>query len=247
MQVILPKLHRGGDTGDNAAFPLRGLRFIDRAEQQHGEDRADGAKTHKTEAVRLGVFIASNGRNADTERHDERYGHRSRRHAAGVERDGENARLRQKCCGKDDGIEYDEHCAQGNGKQDTHHAQHQEKADADRNRQDQNLGVDLRHVACEHLKVRLGHRDGNAEGEADDQDKSQLARFCHFRAHVVTDAAHRHVSAQCEQSHAEDQHGCCQNEREHQSRVDRHEHKADCHDDQADGQDGSGGFFQFFK
>ena len=246
MQIVLAELYRGGDAGDGAAFALRGLRFVDRTEQQHRKDRPDRAQTDEAEAVRLGIFVASNGRNADAECHDERHGHRPRCHAAGVERDGEDALIRQKRRGKDDGVKYDQHRAQRDRKENAHHAQHQKEADADRNSQNQHRRVNLRHVACEHLQIGLRHCDGNAEGEAHGQDERQLARFRQLGAHVVADAAHRHVRAQREEPHTEDQHGCGDHERKHQSRIYRHEHKADRHNDQADGQDGGGGFFQLF-
>ena len=56
MQIVLAELHRGGDAGDGAAFALRGLRFVDRTEQQHRKDRPDRAEADKAKAVRLGVF-----------------------------------------------------------------------------------------------------------------------------------------------------------------------------------------------
>ena len=246
MKVRKAQVHRrfkAADDHRNVRLRVRGVNCAKQHDRKHRPDRAQG---NEAEAVRLGIFVASNGRNADAECHDERHGHRPRCHAAGVERDGEDTLIRQKRRGKDDGVKYDQHRAQRDRKENAHHAQHQKEADADRNGQDQHRCVDLRHVAREHLQIRLRHRDGDAEGEAHGQDERQLARFRQLGAHVVADAAHRHVRAQREEPHAENQHGRGDHEREHQSRVYRHEHKADRHNDQADGQDGGGGFFQLF-
>ena len=62
---------------------------VKKPENEHREDRPDGAERHETKAVGLRAAVASDVRYAETEREDERHGHGSGRHAAGVEGDAE--------------------------------------------------------------------------------------------------------------------------------------------------------------
>ena len=247
MQVVPAQRDRIGDGGGSLAFRLCGLRLIDRAQQQHRRDRPDGAQADKAERVRLRVFVRTNGRNAHAERHDKRHGHRAGRHAAGVKRDGENALIGQKRGQKHQRIEHDQQQPQRNAEQNAHHAEHQEDAHADGDSQNEDRLIDLRHVGRQHLQIGLGHRNGDAQQEADDQDQPELPRFCQLRAHVVADPAHGHLCAEREKPHAQNEHGCRQHEREHQSCIHRHEHEADRQHDQTDRQNGGRSLLQFFQ
>ena len=146
----------------------RGVRLglIDRAEQQHRRDRPDRAQRHKTEAVGLGVLVASDGRDAHSERHDERNRHRPGRHAAGVERDGEDRPVREKRAEKHERVEHDQQRPQRDAEQNTRHADHEEQTHADGHREHEGGFVDGGDVRREYLQIRFGDGDGRAEGKA---------------------------------------------------------------------------------
>ena len=239
---IVPAQRDGiGDGGGRLALRLRGLRLVDRAQQQNRRDRSDGAQADEAERVRLRVLVGTDRGHADTQRHDERHGHRPGRHAAGIERDGQNALVGQKRREKHQRVEHDQQQPQRDAEQNAHHAEHQEDPDAHRDRQDQDGLIDLRHVGRQHLQIRLRHRDGDAQQKADHQNQPQLARFGQLGADVIADLAHGHLRAQRKQAHAEDQQRRRQDEGKHQARIDRHEHKADGQHDQADRQHGGRG------
>ena len=185
----------------------RGVRLglIDRAEQQHRRDRPDRAQRHKTEAVGLGVLVASDGRDAYSERHDERNRHRPGRHAAGVERDGEDRPVREKRAEKHERVEHDQQRPQRDAEQNTRHADHEEQTHADGHREHEGGFVDGGDVRREYLQIRFGDGDGRAEDKAQREDEPQAARLRHLRANEVADAAHGHVRPEGEQSHSDDQ------------------------------------------
>ncbi len=131
-----PEHNRGGAASRRARLSaaLRGAgRFEHRDSSSSTAIRSARSSTdrHEAEAVRLGVFVASDGRHADAERHDERHGHRPRRHAAGVERD-------RRACSRSDhkrrpqrsmAIKAQQQpCAARSRTENAHHAQHQKAA-----------------------------------------------------------------------------------------------------------------------
>ena len=73
----------GGET--TRQFHTRVMDAVYRiAQQQNGQDGADRTEGHEAEAVVRRVAVASRCGDSDTERHDKRHRHRSRRNAAGV-------------------------------------------------------------------------------------------------------------------------------------------------------------------
>ena len=175
MQIVAAKQDRIGDRSDRLRLGLRGLRPVDRAQQQNRSDRPDGAQADKAERVRLGIFIGTDGRNTDAERHDKRHRHRPRRYAAGVKRHGEDPLIGQERRQEHQHVKHDQQQPQRDAEQDTHHAQHEKDPDADGDRQNKDRLVDIRHVRGQHLQIRLRHGDGNAEQEAHRKDQPKLA------------------------------------------------------------------------
>ena len=55
------------------------------AEDQDRQDRADRTEGDQAEAVGRGMAVTSDGRDTDTERHNEWHRHRAGRHSAGIE------------------------------------------------------------------------------------------------------------------------------------------------------------------
>ena len=86
-KICAAQLHRSFKAADHHIDIRLRVRGIDCAQQHHRHYRSDRAQSNQTEAVCLGVFVASDGRNADAQRHDKRHRHRSCRHAAGIKRD----------------------------------------------------------------------------------------------------------------------------------------------------------------
>ena len=117
VQIVPAQCNGIGDGGGSFRLRLRGLRLVDRAQQQHRRDRPNGTQTDKAERVRLRVFVGTDRRHADAERHDERHGHRPGRHAAGIERDGEKLRRDKERQKKHDGVASDKQRRQRDRKQ----------------------------------------------------------------------------------------------------------------------------------
>ena len=87
-EIIPADLHRGGHAAQvgSGGLPLPGA--VEKAENHHRQDGADGAERHQAEAVGLGVLIASYGGNAHAQGHDERHGHGPGGDAAGIKSNG---------------------------------------------------------------------------------------------------------------------------------------------------------------
>ena len=122
---------RRADHGRARVGYLRELRnagavAVKEPENEHREDRPDGAERHETKAVGLRAAVASDVRYAETEREDERHGHRSGRHAAGVERDGEKVLIRKRREREYDRVAHEQHPAQADTVKDAHHAKRHE-------------------------------------------------------------------------------------------------------------------------
>ena len=58
--------------------------LVQKSQQQHRDDRSDGAQCHQAKAVAACLLVAADGADAHTQRHDERYGHGAGSDAAGV-------------------------------------------------------------------------------------------------------------------------------------------------------------------
>ena len=223
------------------------MRLVDKVKDQDRENRADGTEADQTEAVRLGVLIASDGGYADAESHDKGNCHRAGGHTAGIKGNGENTLVGEKRSDEYDRIENQQHPAQRDGEENSHHAQQQKETDADGYRKDQNHGIDFRHISGQNLQVWFGDRDGNAESEADGQDQPQLAGFRQLGSHVVADAAHGHLRAERKESHSQDQHGGGQHKGQDESCIHGNQEEADRKHDQTDRKNGSTGFSQLFQ
>ena len=222
-----------------------GVFRVQEAQQQHRQNGADGAQRHQTEAVGLGLFVASDGGNAHAQRHDEGHRHGAGGHAAGVKGHGQEVRVGQGGQNKHDGIEDQQQRPQGDTQQDTQHADGQEDAHAHGHREDQHGLVDARHVLGQDLQVRLGNGNDHAQNEGQHQNEPQAAGFGHLRAHQIAHLGHGQLRAQREQAHAQNQHDRAHQKGQHQSAAHGNEEETQHRHDQGDGQYGIHRFLQF--
>ena len=85
------------------------------------------------------------------------------------------------------------------------HQQEQPNAEADRNNQHRTAD-DSGYLRCQHLQIRLRHRDEDAHEEADGQQCRDFARAGQSRADMLAHRSHCHIRAKIEQRHPDDQH-----------------------------------------
>ena len=145
--------------------------FIDKAQNQNRENRADGAKGNQTEGVHLGVFVASDGGNADTEGADEGNGHGAGRYAAGVKGNGQVIGIREKRKQENDDIKRHKEPSQRNPEKNAQHAYHKEKSYADGDGKNEDERIDVGHVCCKHLQIGFCNGDGDTQKKAYDQNE----------------------------------------------------------------------------
>ena len=191
MQIVLAELYRGGDAGDGAAFAPARAAFC-RSHPSSSTERI-GPIEHRPTRPKLSalrVFVASDGRNADAERHDERHGHRPGRHAAGVERDGEDALIRQKRRGKDDARKIRSASVRSEmPKRECAPCTASERSRRRPKRSEINTVVSISGtLPASTCKSGSATVMATPSGEAHRQDQPQLARFRQLGAHVVADA-----------------------------------------------------------
>ena len=218
---------------------------IQEAQQQHRQNGADGAQRHQTEAVGLGLFVASDGGDTNAQRHDEGYRHGAGGDAAGVKGHRQEVRVGQGGQNEHNGIEHQQQRPQGDAQQDTQHADGQENAHAYRHRQDQHGLVDARYVLGQHLQVRLSNGDDHAQNESQHQNEPQAAGLGHFRAYQIAHLGHGQLRTQREQAHANDQQHRAHQKGQHQAAAYGEKEKAQHRHDNGDGQYGIHRLFQF--
>ena len=182
----------GADAGYRVTVP------IEKAEDQHREDRTDGAEGNQTEAVRLRAFIASDVGDTDAHGEDERHGHRTGRHTAGVKCDAQKVAVGKRRKRKNQCIKTDQQPAQARTGDDAQHTDRHEKADADTDGHKQNDVFDVRHGLRKYLQVRFRNGDGKAEQKADAENQRQILRLGQRRADFVADRRHGLLRAERE-------------------------------------------------
>ena len=104
----------------------------DHAEHEHRDDGSHAGKRDQTEGVVLSFFVAADRRDTDTERKDKRYGHRSRGHAARIERNRPKLGRNENTDDKRRDVEQYQQDRQPNAKHDTQHGDREKDAHAHR-------------------------------------------------------------------------------------------------------------------
>ena len=162
-QIVSGKFYRRRIRSRNAGSNFKGFAGIEEAQQQDRQNRSHRAQRHQTEAVCLGVLVASDGGDTNAHRHDKRCRHRARRHTARIKGDAQIIRIRDKSQSKQDRIGNQQHPFQRNGEENTQHRCNQEKADAHRHCNDQHPGLDVRDILGQNRQVRLRNRDNQSQ------------------------------------------------------------------------------------
>ena len=117
------------------------------------------------------MAVASDRRNAHTQRHDKGHGHGAGGHAAGVKRHGEELLGHKGRQQKDEPIEQHQQLRQRNADKHTQEGKDQKQAHARRHRKDQRAAGDGGHLICQHLQVRLGDGDKEAQQKAEHENE----------------------------------------------------------------------------
>ena len=118
------------------------------------------------------------------------------------------------------------------------HCGHEEQADTDSDRPDQQHIGNGRHLLREHLQIRLCDRDQNTDQQCNADDRKQIFCFRQLCADALAHRGHGHVRAKLEKSHPNDQqHRADQKQGDRFERHGRDRH-AEQQDDRRDRQDG---------
>ena len=163
----MPQGHGVGIVGHDHACGVFGHIGVDKAEQQHRQHRPHRAQRHQAEGVGLRVLVRTDGGHAHAQGHDKGHRHGPGGHPAGVKGHRQIVRVGQRGQGKHRKVQRNQQPFQRNGKQNAHHAQQQEQPHAHRHGEGQHGGVDGGYVGGQHLQIRLGHGDGDAQQQAD--------------------------------------------------------------------------------
>ena len=153
------QITRAIDLREYIGFITGGRCVIRQAENQHGEDRPDGAQRDHTEAIGALLPGLTDGRKAKAKSHNERHSHRPGSHAAGIKGHGEELLRHEECQRKHNCVANDQNNGQIPAKERSQERDGEECAHAAGHRQDEHKVRHSRHLACQHLQVRF--RDGN--------------------------------------------------------------------------------------
>ena len=229
-------LHRVLGVGHHRIGIGAAVRLVQKSQQQHGDDGADGAQRHQAKAVAPRLLVAADGADAHAQRHNERHGHGPCGDAAGVE--GHRPEVRRHEHGKAEHqyVEPDQQPPQLDTQQDTQQGDDQKHADAHSHRPDNDVVLNGGHLIGQHLQIRLRHSDDNADEEADAHDDPYLLGAGDLAAHRLSQRDHGHLRPKCEKPHAADEQHTAQQKRHHGVIGYRCDGKAQRQHDQHNGQ-----------
>ena len=147
----VPKLHCVCQLQIDNGFYTALRRTENQAQGKNCQNRTDGTKGDQTEAVIRSVAVITDGGDADTEGHDERNGHRTGSHAAGVKGNGTEIRFDKEQEAKADDIKYHQQGTKRNVQEHTDDGDHKEQTNANGNGKNQRAVGNGRHQLGEHL------------------------------------------------------------------------------------------------
>ena len=172
--------------GGRCDFVLDARNIEDDAEHEHGDDGPDARECDETEGVVLPALVASDGGNADAQRHDEGHGHRPRRHAARIKGDRPEIFRDKDAQNECRDIKDDEEHGEPDAEHDTQHRDREEDAHPHRDRDDEKIVAELRNLLrnggdllCEDLQIGLCDRHDDTDDEREERDEPDLARMRH--------------------------------------------------------------------
>ena len=222
------------------------MRPEDEPQDKHRHDGADRAERDEPEAVVLTPAVGANGRDTDAERHDERHGHGTRRHPAGVERDRPEGFRDEEREDENNEIKDEEQVAQADPEQHAQHRDDEERTDPGGDREDQRPGADGRYIGGEHLQIGLRDRDERPDAEGHQNDDDKFLGLRHTGTHVVTHGGHRHLRPEGEQPDPDNEQEATGEETEENPCPQRHDGEAQDEDNERERQYGYERFAHFF-
>ncbi len=129
-------------------------------------------------------------------RHDERYGDRSGGHATRVKRHRNELVRHESRQDKHHRVKHNEQQRQTNFKQRTQHSQHEKQTDTDRDRPNQHIVRNGRHLTGQHLQIRLRDCDEHTDDERNEYHDEQIFRTRQLCADALAHRCHRYVRAE---------------------------------------------------
>ncbi len=229
------------EQGGGGTFGLK-----DDAEEEDGEDRADGAEGDEAEAIAGGVFAVL-GSDAESEGHDEGDGDGAGCDAAGVE--GEWDKVWGRKCGEeeDDGVQDDEEASKRDSEAHAEGGEGEEESDAAGDGKDQGPARDSGGLAGEDLEVWFGHSGEETEEEIDQQRDQETFGAADGGADAFAHRDHRHIDAEGKEAHTDDEQGCAEEEEDQGARVEGSDRDGEEENDSGDWQDAGQGLLIFFS
>ena len=247
----LPQLHGVRHIGNGGRRIGAAVGIVDHAQDEHRQNGTHRAQGHQAEGVVGGVAVVSDGGDAHAQRHDKGYRHGAGGDAAGVKGH------RQKALGHKQGKAEHQYVAahqqvgQGDAQQHTQQGHHQKQAHAAGHREDQHIVGYGGHLLGQHLQVRLGNGDDEAQNKAQGRHHPDFFAAGHGGAHLFPHGRHTDLRAQGEEHGPHHDEGRAhQKAQQNAGRYGRHG-EAQHHHDADDGQDRPEGlrqlFFQFYQ
>ena len=182
------------------------------------------------------MAVASDGTDANAQRHDKGDRHGAGGHAAGIEGHGQKAFWDEQRQGEYHCVKAQKQMGQGDAQQHTQHGHHQKQPDARRHRIDQRAVGDGGHLLRQHLQVRLGDGDDEAQNKAHQDHQPELAAPGDLRAGAGAHGRHGGLRAQREKHNADNDHHCAHQKAQQNAGGDRCDGKAQHQHDANNGQ-----------
>jgi len=229
----------GGDDSRHIGERIRSLsRFVETTEDQNGENRPDTGKRNQSEAVAGCIFIAPHRGKPDAHCHNERYGHRTGGNAARIKCHSQKL-LRHEQRYKDERrIADDQQQGQADLIADTDDCQRKKQADADCYRHNQHGIGNGGHLTGKDLQIRLGYGNDDAHNKAGQQNRYKLFHFRDLHADAFSDRRHRHLCAELEKSHSDDQHDRSGKEHNNAAKLHRNQENTEHQNNSGDWKNG---------
>ena len=163
----LPKLHgiRNLDALADRGSTLPGGE--NQPQDQHCQNRANGAQRHQAEAVVRCIAVVTDGGNTHAQCHDKRHRHGAGGHAAGIKGDGTEITGNEECQNEYDQIQRHQQVGQRHAQQHTQNGHRQEQTHTHGHSQNQRAVRNGGHQLSQHLQIRLGNGDDHAQQKAE--------------------------------------------------------------------------------
>ena len=158
------------------------------------------------------MAVTSDRRDTDTERHDKGNRHRAGRHTAGIEGHAPEAVRDEAREDEDEDVAAHEDRRKRDRKEHTQQRHDEKRTDAAGHGQDDRPVRHRRDLGGKHLQIRLRYGDDEAQEKGDEDDDRKMPALLQRGTETLAHRRHRHLGAQCEEHHTDDDQSCTHDE-----------------------------------